>query len=418
MTNPTSPAAGAAGPGDGRRFAALHVPAFRALWLGLIVSNAGSQMQNAAQFWLVYELHSEPIYLGLLSLSFALPMLVLTPIGGAIADRVSPRLLFVTQTLMLLQAVTLAVLTLGGWIQYWHLLALSAIYATLLSIDNPARQGLMPDLVRREELPSAVSLASVAFSGAALFGPAIAGLLLVPLGPGGLFAINACSYVVVLGVLIRLRELPRHARQPKGSIFGGVVQGFRYVGADRPISRALLLSLTNNMLGRSYTALMPIFARDVLQVGAVGYGFMLAAPGAGALTAGFGLAAARELGRRGRLRMMSWFGFALTLILFSFSRSYPLSLALLFLAGLCATTFNATSSTLLQFRAAGQFRGRVMSLMASSNIGGGQFGGMLNGSLANFIGAPEAVATCAVVLVLIGSATALRGGWRYETGVD
>ena len=240
-------------------------------------------MQSAAQAWLVRDLHREPYYLGLLSLSFALPMLVLTPLGGAIADRVSPRLLKLTQSGMMLQAVVLAVLTLGGWIQFWEILALSFLNAVLLAMDNPARQALLPDLVRRDQLPSAVSLSSVAWSGSALFGPALAGLLLGPLGAGGLFLINALSFLAVLFVLFRLRDLPREARQRHGSVMAGVSQGLRYVAADRRITLALLLLTVSNVLGRSYQALMPIFARDVLAVGPQGYGLLLAAPGAGAL---------------------------------------------------------------------------------------------------------------------------------------
>jgi MFS family permease len=398
----------------GPRFAALRSPSFRALWVGLIVSNAGSQMQSAAQAWLVRDLHREPFYLGLLSLSFGLPMLLLTPVGGAIADRFSPRLLKVTQSGMMLQSVILALLTLGGWIQFWQILLLSSLNAILLTVDNPARQALLPDLVERDQLPSAVSLNSVAWSGSALFGPALAGLLLAWLSPGGLFLLNALSYLAVLWVLFHLPALTGRVRPRHGSLLSEVAKGLRYVRADRPTSLLLVLLSANNVLGRSYTALMPIFARDVLEVGPQGYGLLLAVPGAGALVGGFGLAAARSLERQGRVAVVGWFGFAATLGLFTLSRSLGLSLVLLFLAAVCATLFNAAVATILQLRSPAEMRGRVMSLMATSNIGGSQLGGSVSGGLATYIGAPEAVGAGAVVLLLLGLALTARRGWRID----
>ena len=193
-----------------------------------------------------------------------------------------------------------------------------------------------------------------------------------------------------------------------------MAKGLRYVRADRPTSLLLVLLSANNVLGRSYTGLMPIFARDVLEVGPQGYGLLLAVPGAGALVGGFGLAAARSLERQGRVAVVGWFGFAATLGLFTLSRSLGLSLVLLFLAAVCATLFNAAVATILQLRSPAEMRGRVMSLMATSNIGGSQLGGSVSGGLATYIGAPEAVGAGAVVLLLLGLAVTARRGWRID----
>ncbi len=397
------------------RFAALRSPSFRALWAGLLVSNAGSQMQLAGQGWLVRDLHAEPIYLGLLSLSVALPMLVLTPLGGAVADRI-PRvwLLKLTQTGMLLQATVLAVLAVGGWIEFWHILVLSVIGSVLLALDNPGRQALLPDLVPPQHLTSAVSLNSVAWSGSALFGPALGGLLLVPLGPGGLFTINAVSYLAVLGALFRMRNLPLDATHGSGSLFGGVVEGVRFAASRREITAPLLLLTVSNFFGRSYQALMPIFARDVLDAGPEGYGLLLAAPGAGALLGGFGLASLKTVRRQAPIAVGGWFGFAISLGLFAVSPNLAVALVLLFVGSIAMTMLNAAIATVLQLHSPRHLRGRVMSLMATSNIGMTNLGGMASAGAATYVGVPGAVAGAAAVIALVGSLAALVGGWRFD----
>jgi MFS family permease len=397
----------------GPRFAALQSRSFRLLWIALLISNAGSQMQNAAQAWLVRDLHPEPFYLGLLSLSFALPMLGLTPLGGALADRVSPRLLRYTQLGMLLQSLILAILTVGGWVQLWHILGLSFLMGVLLAMDNPARHALLPDLVRRDQLPSAVSLNSIAWSGSGLFGPALAGLLLDPIGPGGLFVLTTLSFVARLWAVFAL-DLPRVPRQLEGSVLRGVADGLRYAVGDRYTRLLLSLTTANNVLGRSYTVLMPIFARDVLDVGPQGYGLLLAAPGAGALVGGFGLAAVRKIERRNLVALAGWLGFSLSLLAFAFSRNLVLSVLLLFVAAIFSTSFNIMVSTVLQLRSPAEVRGRVMSLNATSNIGGSQAGGALSGAVATYLGAPETVAAGAAVLILTGLVLTIRRRWPFD----
>ena len=221
-------------------------------------------------------------------------MIFLTPLGGAFADRFPRRrLLLCTQLGMLLQALVLAGLTLSGQIQLWHIFVLSAANSVLLALDNPTRQALLPDLVRPEQLQSAVSLQSVVWSGSALFGPALGGLLLVPLNPGGLFLVNAVSYLAVLFALVALRGVPDQPHGVPDAVLPGVLNGLRYASRDGLTRTVLLLLVLVSLFGRSYQTLMPIFARDVLHVGPEGYGLLLAAPGAGAILGGFGLAAVR-----------------------------------------------------------------------------------------------------------------------------
>ena len=261
------------------RYAAFGSAPFRALWIGMVVSNIGSQMQIVGQGWLVRDLSAAPVALGLVSLAAALPMIVVTPIGGAIADRFPRRrLLACTQTGMLLQALVLAALTLSGQVQLWHIILLSAANAILLATDNPTRQALLPDLVTPAQLPSAVSLNSAVWSGAALVGPALGGVLLAPLTPGGLFLVNAASYLAVLYALVALKGVPDQPSARPDPVLAGVANGLRYARQDGLTRSVLLLLLVGSLFGRSYQTLMPIFARDVLGVGPTGYGLLLAAP--------------------------------------------------------------------------------------------------------------------------------------------
>src|SRR5215831_6313695 len=324
------------------RYAAFQSAPFRALWIGMLVSNVGSQMQIVGQGWLVRDLSASPVALGLVSLAAALPMIFLTPIGGAIADRFPRRtLLACTQIGMLVQALLLAALTLAGNIQLWQIIALAAIGSTLLALDNPTRQALLPDLVTQDQLQSAVSLNAAVWSGSALIGPALGGLLLVPLGPGGLFLLNAVSYLAVLYALVFLRGVHDRPGQRPDAVFSGVVNGLRYASRDELTRTVLLLLVVGSLFGRSYHTLMPIFARDVLDVGPAGFGLLLAAPGAGAIVGAFGLAAVRTLRHTDRVMLAGLVCFCVLVIFFTVTRTYSLALVWLFGAGISSTVFTA-----------------------------------------------------------------------------
>jgi MFS family permease len=395
------------------RYAAFRSAPFRALWAGLLVSNVGSQMQIVGQGWLVRDMSSVPVALGFVSLASALPMIFLTPLGGAFADRFPRRrLLLCTQLGMLLQALVLAGLTLSGQIQLWHIFVLSAANSVLLALDNPTRQALLPDLVRPEQLQSAVSLQSVVWSGSALFGPALGGLLLVPLNPGGLFLVNAVSYLAVLFALLALRGVPDQPHGVPDAVVRGVLNGLRYASRDGLTRTVLLLLVLVSLFGRSYQTLMPIFARDVLHVGPEGYGLLLAAPGAGAILGGFGLAAVRTQRRPHRVLLGGLMAFSVLVVLFTVSQNFLLDLVWLLGAGISSTVFTAMGSTLLQLHSPPELRGRVMSLATVANIGMSQMGGLLAAAAATEVGAPAAVGGAAIAALLLGLLVAVGQGWR------
>lgn len=409
---PLKPAAPSRPANANARFAAFASPAFRTIWIGLVLSNVGGQMQVAAQGWLVRDLDASPIYLGLVALAQAIPLMFLTPFGGAVADRFPLiKLLKFTQTAQLVQTAVLAILTLGGWIQLWQLLALSFVYGLVLAVDNPCRQALIPDLVPREHLSSAVSLFSIAWSGSGFFGPALAGILLGPLGAGGLFALNAVSFLAIIVPLFHLPPIPFHP--PRQSAFlANVAEGFCYAFHDPLIRTVLLLLTLSSIFGRGYVVLMPIFARDVLHVGEEAYGWMLASVGGGAIIGGLSLAAARSVRRKDVVLVGGLLGFSLFLMVFVVSRSLPLSLACLVLSSAFNTLYQAAGNTLLQLHAPPQMRGRVMALAVSANLGFNSLGGMMLATAADTVSAPVATGIGGAVVIILALGAALQPAWR------
>jgi MFS family permease len=396
------------------RFAALRHRNFALLWAGVIVSNIGTWMQNVTQSWLVLQLTDSPLWLGLLGLSFAIPMVTLPLVGGAIVDRVQRvRLLYITQTGQMLLAFALAILTWLDLIAVWHILLASFLSATLLAFDNPARQALVYDLVPHEDLLNALSLNAATYTGAALVGPALAGLLLVPLGPAALFFINGVSYLAVLFALAAMRGVRSRGSAMAAPLGRAMRAGLSYVWKTRYVLGLLGLSAMAAIFGRSYQMLLPVFARDIWVTGAAGYGLLLSAAGAGALAGALTLAAFGRNWRQGRSLVLSGLAFSFSLITFALS---PVFL-LLFLAGVMATVFTTLISTQLQTTTPDELRGRVMSLYAITLIGLPSLGALAIGVLAEQLGglqgAPEAV-LIGGVLMGVALLAAAPGLWRRD----
>ena len=398
-------------PANDVRFAALCHRNFTLLWAGLLVSNVGTWMQNVAQGWLVLQLTNSPLWLGLLGLSFAIPMIVFPLVGGAVADRVNRiRLLYITQTGQLLVALVLAILTWLNLVNVWFILIGSFLSSTFLAFDNPTRQALIPDLVPRRDLLNALSLNSATYTGAALVGPALAGALLGPLGAGTLFFLNAISYGAVLMALWAMREVKTHAARPSAggqhaNLGEAMLSGLRYAWHSRLIRSLLVLSALVAIFGRSYQSLLPIFARDIWSAGEQGYGWLLSAAGAGALVGAFGLASIKNVPRQGAVMISGGLIFAITLALFALSPSIGLGILLLFIAGISSTVFATIIATFIQIATPNELRGRVMALYSITLIGLPALGALVIGSLAEadggVYGAPRAVLLGALILGVI-----------------
>jgi MFS family permease len=404
------------------RFAALRHRNFALLWAGVIVSNVGTWMQNVTQSWLVLQLTDSPLWLGLLGLSFAIPMVTLPLVGGAVVDRVHRvRLLYVTQTGQMLLAFALAILTWLDLIAVWQILLASFLGATLLAFDNPARQALVYDLVPHEDLLNALSLNAATYTGAALVGPALAGLLLIPLGPAALFFLNGVSFLAVLFALAAMRGVRSHGAALAAPLGQAMRAGLSYAWKTRYVLGLLGLSAMLAIFGRSYQMLLPVFARDIWTVGASGYGLLLSAAGAGALVGALGLAAFSQGRRQGRAMILSGFAFSLTLILFALSPLFLVALLLLFGAGVMATVFTTLISTQLQITTPNELRGRVMSLYAITLIGLPSLGALAIAVLAEQLGglqgAPEAVLIGGLVMG-VAMLVAAPGLWRRDRRAD
>jgi MFS family permease len=412
MTIPAAPAP---------RFAALQHRNFNLLWAGLIVSNTGTWMQNVAQGWLVLQLTNSPLWLGLLGLSFAVPMVVLPLVGGAVVDRIDRiKLLYFTQTGAMLTALILAILTWTGRVHISYILIASFVGSTLLAFDNPARQALLPDLVPPRDLMNAISLNSASFTGAALVGPAIAGALLASLGAGTLFFLNAVSYLAVLAALTFMRNIPAQGDDRLHASLGkSMLAGLAYAWRNRLILALLGLSALAALFGRSYQTLLPIFARDIWNGGPAGYGILLSASGGGALVGAFGLAAVRNVKNQGAILIVSGLIFSLTVILFALSPAFWPAVVLLFLGGIAVTVFGTIIATFIQIAVPNELRGRVMSLYSITLIGLPALGAMGSGGVAEILGgisgAPRAVLIGGIVVgvVLILAAPMV---WKRDVG--
>ncbi|HJZ45523.1 MAG TPA: MFS transporter [Roseiflexaceae bacterium] len=384
------------------RYPALRYRNFTLIWSGLLVSNMGTWMQNVAQSWLIYKLTgNNPLYLGWLGLAFAVPMVLVPPLGGALADRVDRvKLLYVTQTGSLLLAALLAMLAWSGAVQPWHILLTTFGGALLLAFDNPTRQALIPELVPREDLLNALSLNSATYTGAALIGPALAGVLLDVVGAGWLFMLNALSFLAVIWALRSMRDLPIRPRRPvplREALFGG----FIYAWKQRLILFLLLLSALAALFGRSYQQLLPIFADDIWRVGPSGYGTLLAAGGAGALIGAFAMASIKAIERQGRVLVISGLIFCAALAVFVLCPWFWPGVMLLAIVGIAATVFSTMIATVIQLRVPGELRGRVMSLYAITLIGLPSLGALGVAALANTLGAEGPSAWSRVLLVLL-----------------
>jgi len=378
---------------------ALAVPEYRNFWLASIVSNVGSWMQYVAQGWLILELTDSAFYLGLVGLMRAVPALSITLFGGVLADRLDRRkVLLVTQASAGMLALALGLLDAFGIVAIWHILLIAFLSAVVMAIDNPTRQALVPDLVGKENIPSAVGLNSAAWNGAAVVGPALAGLLVAAIGTAGAFLLNGVSYLAVLAVVYRMPAQP-----PKGdmreSILQNLVAGLRYIRSDRRIWGLMLTISVPTFFGRPYLQFMPVFAQNVLRVGAGGYGALMAVNGIGALIGAVAVAPLGGSRRKGALLLVVTALFGASLLLFTGSRWLAVSIPLLMVIGATQTLNMGLTNTLLQLTVPGDMRGRVMSAYTLIPMGLMPLGQMVTGSVGARITVPLAVAIGAGVVL-------------------
>lgn len=336
-----------------------------------MIGSVGAFMQSTAQGWLVLDLTDSPAALGVVFALQALPILVLSAVAGVIADRVDRRrLLIATQLFTAALAIILAVLATTGVVEFWHVGVLALLGGTATAIQTPAFQAIVPALVDRSVIGSAVALNSAQFNLSRILGPSIAGAVIAAGGLELAFWGNAIALGLVALILWRL-QVPAQpaAGRAQASMWANLMDGVRYVRSRRIVAVLVLLAGVPAMFLLNYLVLLPVFARDVLAIGAPGLGLLSAGIGVGALAAALGLAILRPGGGSGRSLLVALVIASLAEVVFATSRFVPLSVVALAVLGGCQVLYYATTNTLLQLLVPARLRGRVMSLYILTSWG-------------------------------------------------
>lgn len=378
---------------------------YRLFFGGQGISLVGTWMQQIALGWLVYRLTDSAFLLGLVSFAGQIPTFILASLAGVLADRYNRhKILIITQTLAMLQASILAVLTLTHTIQIWHIIFLSVFAGLVNAFDLPTRQSFVIELVDdKSDLSNAIALNSSMFNTARLVGPTIAGILISILGEGLCFLLNAISFIAVIIALMMMHIVPKIETIKKEKVLKGLKEGLRYAYNFKPIKVLLLFLGLVSLTGAPYTVLMPIFAKDILKGNANTLGFLFGSVGVGALVGGIYLASRESVLGLGRWIAISSIIFALGLILFSVSQNYILSIILMLFTGFGMMVQMASTQTLLQTLVDDDKRGRIMSLYVMAFMGTAPIGSLIAGTLASKFGALLTILSGGVIC-LIGSA--------------
>lgn len=388
---------------------ALRHHEFRVFWAGNFVSNIGSWMQNVAQGWLVLQLTNSPLWLGIVGFVQQAPSLLFSLYAGVLADRTDRRrMLLVTQTIMMVLALVLAVLTHLKFITVDTIAVLAFLAGTTMAMNAPTYLSAVRDLVEREDTLNAIALNSIQFNSSRVIGPSLAGFVLAGMSIEACFYLNALSYVPLLYVIARTR-FPQHAERQETSMLADVREAFHYVWTHRSVLWLLCVVAMVSMFGLPYLVMMPDIASNVLHVGARGLGYLVASAGLGALLGGLHLATLDPKRKRGSVVLVSAALFFIVVILFSFSRQPLLSALLLAIAGGTAVNAVATVNSLVQTVVPDHLRGRVISMHTMAFLGFTPIGSLLVGMIAERGGTPLALAVVngiALLLTLLLAATA------------
>jgi MFS family permease len=381
----------------------LHHRRFRLLWLGLLISITGSQMQLWALFWHIRTITSQPIALGAVGLARILPVIVFSLIGGALADVLNRRrILFLTQTGMALVAFALGWLTLTAHIDLWHIYLLTALQAVAQAFDGPARQALVPNLVPTSDLPNAFSLSSIANQTGSIVGPAMSGFIIAAGGLPFVYIINAISFLAVILALAMMGPVDQNNTNiPRNRVVSrsAISEGVHFILNQPLILSTMILDFFATFFASANT-LMPIIAVDVLHVGAVAYGWLSAAQAIGAMIAAVIISQMHEIRKQGPVFMLAVVVFGLATIIFGASRIFLLAMFALIIVGAADTVSTIIRNTIRQLATPDYIRGRMTSVNQIFFQGGPQLGEVEAGLAAQLLGAPFAVISGGVGCIL------------------
>ena len=385
---------------------ALKNRRFFYLWSGQLLSIAGTQMQIWALFWHIRTLTEEPIALGGIGLARILPIILFSLISGVMADSFNrTKILFITQSCAALLALVLGLLTQFGQITIWHIYTLTALQAVAIAFDGPARQALVPNLVPAKDLPNAFSMTSIAWQTGSILGPALTGFTIAFGGQQAVYYINAISYLAVILALILIGNVPQtKTDRIAGVSWSSIKEGIHFIVNKPIILSTMLLDFVATFFASANT-LMPIVARDILNVGVVEYGWLSAAPSVGAVIAALVLSQIHELRRQGPLFLGSVVIFGLATVIFGLSSSLVLAWGALTVTGAADAVSTIIRNTIRQLQTPDYLRGRMTSVNQIFFQGGPQLGEVEAGVVAQLFGAPFAIISggigCIAGMVLI-----------------
>ncbi|HLX40038.1 MAG TPA: MFS transporter [Ktedonobacteraceae bacterium] len=401
-----------------RAFVALRHRNFRLFWFGQLISLIGTWMQSIGQAWLVLELTHSAFLLGLVGALQFLPILLFALFGGVLADRWPKRkVLLFTQSFAMTQAIILAVLVFTGTVQIWHIFVLATLLGLTNSIDMPTRQAFVVEMVGHESLTNAIALNSSVFNMARIVGPGIGGLIIATLGVAPLFLLNAVSFIAVLIGLAMidmktLYDQPKRGamlhNEPKQSTFQSLREGLTYIVRTPSVFLIIMVVGVISLFGINFNVVLPLFATEVLHVGATGFGFISSAFGLGSLVAALWLAWGNKKPSIIHLLVEATI-FCVILGLFALSGNYYLSLLLIAAVGFTQISFSAIANTTLQTVTPNHLRGRVMSVYMVVFAGSTPIGNLFIGGLAVLLGVPVALLSGATL-----SLAAAIGGWVFR----
>ncbi len=372
------------------------------LWLGLLISISGSQMQVAALHWHIRILTGEPnpLALGGIGLARILPVLVFSFIGGPLADTLNRRkIIFITQSVMALVALTLAVLTWTGQINIWFIYLLTAVQAAAVAFDGPARQALVPNLVPARDLPNAFSMSSIAMNTGSILGPALSGIVIATLGQGYAYLFNAISFLAVIVALFLMGSIAQDTGKAPGVTLGAAKDGIRFIVSKPMILSTMIMDFVATFFASAKT-MMPIVAKDILKVGEIGYGWLSSAESIGSVLAGLIVSQITSLRRQGPIFLAAVVVFGLATILFGASGVFAVAMLALMLMGAGDTVSTIIRNTIRQLQTPDHLRGRMTAINQIFFQGGPQLGEVEAGIVASLFGVPLTIISGGIGCIL------------------
>jgi MFS family permease len=371
------------------------------LWLGLLISIAGTQMQIWAIFWHIRTLTDKPIALGGVGMARILPVIIFSLIGGAVADSFKrTRILYITQSFAALTALALGLFTQFEQITIWHIYILTALQAVAIAFDSPARQALVPNLVPGKELPNAFSMTSIARQTGSILGPALSGFAIAYGGQDIVYYINAASFLAVIFALFLIGDVPQKAvERTKAVSWESIREGIQFILSKPIILSTMLLDFVATFFASANT-LMPIVAVDILKVGVLQYGWLSAAQSVGAVTAALIVSQIPELRRQGPIFLGAVVIFGAATVLFGLSSSLVFAWVALAITGAADSVSTIIRNTIRQLQTPDHIRGRMTSVNMIFFQGGPQLGEMEAGVVAQLLGAPFAIVSGGIACVL------------------